>query len=117
MLHSTLTKTREACANSVSICPGSGDSPSIFTPHVCVISILAPCAALTFSGFGAILILVTRAPSVTNIEDTPESMKACVFGMANGTFVVVALLHVALSGDEFSSGQYENIDSCTAGTI
>jgi len=65
---------------------------------------LAPCAALSFSGFSDNLMFVTGAPSMTNIENAPESMKAYIFGMANGNFVVVALLHIAIAGDELSSG-------------
>jgi len=103
-LHSTRTEMREACANSGSICPGRVGRPAIFTSHVCLVSILAPCAALTFSGFSAVLMLVTGAPSMMNIEDAPESMKACVFGMASGNFVEVAALHIAMFGGELPSG-------------
>ena len=72
---------------------------------MCVVSILAPCAALTFSGVSAILMLVTGATSMTKIEDAPEPMKApCVFGMAAGNFVIVALLHITVSSGDLSSG-------------
>ena len=46
--------------------------------------------------------LVTGAPCMMNMEDAPESMNACNFGMILGKLDIVAPLHIAMF--EGSSG-------------